>query len=48
MKLTDLWKDNNFVINESTVEQFNKWFEKDVKNTRYSTDEKILEEYDGK
>ena len=45
MKLTDLWKDNNFVINESTVEQFNKWFEKDVKNTRYSTDEKILEEY---
>lgn len=45
MKLTDFWKDNNFVINVSTVEQFNKWFEKDVKNTRYSTDEKILEEY---
>ena len=45
MKLADFWKDNNFVINANTVEQFNKWFEKDVKNTRYSTDEKILKEY---
>ena len=44
MKLTDLWKDNNFVINTNTVEQFNKWFEKDVKNTRYSTDETILKD----
>ncbi len=43
MKLTDFWKDNNFVINANTVEQFNKWFEKDVKNTRYSTDETILQ-----
>lgn len=43
MKLADFWKDNNFVINANTVEQFNKWFEKDVKNTRYSTDETILQ-----
>ena len=45
MELTDLWKDNNFVINTKTVEQFNKWFGEYIKQTRYSTDEKILEEY---
>jgi len=45
MKLTDFWKDDNFVINTKTVEQFNKWFGEYIKQTRYSTDEKILEEY---
>ena len=44
MKLEYLWKDNNFVINTEAVEQFNKWFDEDVKKNRYSTDEEILKQ----